>query len=371
MKAGCPILICLLATLPAFADQAAAPAKTKPAAKTPTAAAPANTAAGANTAASATAPTKPHQIQAEQPKHPPIEKEHPSEIQQAARGHHPHAEQMSSQASAVSTEAVDETPVVTHHKITVGGKTLDYTATAAQMPIKNARGETEAHIFYMAYTLDGVADRVEAAADLRLQRRPRLGVDLGSHGSDGAAQPEADGQRRHAPAAVQIDRQRIHLARSHRPGVHRSGRHGLQPRQDAGNRPSDSNGVRGDIQSVGEFIRMYITRNERWLSPLFIAGESYGTFRAAGLAGTLIDKGIARQRHRADFDGARIWACSKRICPTACPMPFICRPAPPMPGITKSCRPICKRRICKPCSRKSEHWAMTDYVSILNQAAAI
>ena len=53
------------------------------------------------------------------------------------------------------------------------------------------------------------------------------------------------------------------------------------------------NGVQGDIQSVGEFIRMYITRNNRELSPLFIAGESYGTFRAAGLAGYLIDRGIA------------------------------------------------------------------------------
>jgi carboxypeptidase C (cathepsin A) len=53
------------------------------------------------------------------------------------------------------------------------------------------------------------------------------------------------------------------------------------------------NGVQGDIQSVGEFMRMYINRNNRQLSPLFIAGESYGTFRAAGLAGYLIDRGIA------------------------------------------------------------------------------
>ena len=51
--------------------------------------------------------------------------------------------------------------------------------------------------------------------------------------------------------------------------------------------------MQGDLQSVGEFIRMYITRNDRWLSPLFIAGESYGTFRAAGLAGTLLENGIA------------------------------------------------------------------------------
>jgi len=53
------------------------------------------------------------------------------------------------------------------------------------------------------------------------------------------------------------------------------------------------NGVQGDLQSVGEFIRMYLVRNNRQTSPLFLAGESYGTFRAAGLAGYLIDRGIA------------------------------------------------------------------------------
>jgi carboxypeptidase C (cathepsin A) len=49
----------------------------------------------------------------------------------------------------------------------------------------------------------------------------------------------------------------------------------------------------GDIQSVGEFIRLYLTRYHRWASPLFLVGESYGTTRAAGLAGHLIDRGVA------------------------------------------------------------------------------
>src|SRR5204862_2696266 len=53
---------------------------------------------------------------------------------------------------------IDETPMVTKHSITVNGKTLNYTATVAQMPLKDATGETEAHIFYMAYTLDGVPE---------------------------------------------------------------------------------------------------------------------------------------------------------------------------------------------------------------------
>ena len=52
-------------------------------------------------------------------------------------------------------------------------------------------------------------------------------------------------------------------------------------------------GVQGDIESVGEFIRLYLTRYERWASPLFLVGESYGTTRAAGLSGYLVDRGIA------------------------------------------------------------------------------
>src|SRR5262245_61024701 len=42
---------------------------------------------------------------------------------------------------------VDETPVVTHHSVNIDGKTINYTATVAQMPLRNSSGETEAHIF--------------------------------------------------------------------------------------------------------------------------------------------------------------------------------------------------------------------------------
>jgi len=48
-------------------------------------------------------------------------------------------------------------------------------------------------------------------------------------------------------------------------------------------------GVVEDVKSVGDFIRLYITKNERWMSPKFICGESYGTTRAAGLSGYLQD----------------------------------------------------------------------------------
>lgn len=51
-----------------------------------------------------------------------------------------------------------------------------------------------------------------------------------------------------------------------------------------GGEPKPFHGISGDIESVGEIIRLWTTRNERWLSPKFLAGESYGTLRAAALA---------------------------------------------------------------------------------------
>src|SRR5687767_13940395 len=53
----------------------------------------------------------------------------------------------------------EEPPVVTKHEIRVGGRTLRYTATTGMMPIKNRDGETEARLFFMAYTLDDPANR--------------------------------------------------------------------------------------------------------------------------------------------------------------------------------------------------------------------
>ncbi|HZE81370.1 MAG TPA: peptidase S10, partial [Candidatus Polarisedimenticolia bacterium] len=59
-------------------------------------------------------------------------------------------------AAEAKKEPVEPAPTVTHHEIHVGGKTLHYTATTGMMPLKNNdTGEVEAHIFFIAYTLDG------------------------------------------------------------------------------------------------------------------------------------------------------------------------------------------------------------------------
>jgi carboxypeptidase C (cathepsin A) len=61
-------------------------------------------------------------------------------------------------------------------------------------------------------------------------------------------------------------------------------------RPEIGEDPNKFHGYKGDIESVGEFIRLYTTKFERWTSPKFIAGESYGTTRAAGLSDYLQER---------------------------------------------------------------------------------
>jgi len=120
----------------------------------------------------------------------------------------------------------------------------------------------------------------------------RLCFDLASHGSVG---PEASGvatRRFLAACSLSHRGQSIHAARQERSGIGGCDRNRLQPRRqrrDVEKIP----GSEGDIEAFSEFIRLYLTRNERWNSPLFLFGESYGTTRAAGIAGNLADQGIS------------------------------------------------------------------------------
>ncbi len=56
-----------------------------------------------------------------------------------------------------------------------------------------------------------------------------------------------------------------------------------------GEKDTQFHGFEGDLESVAEFIRLYLTRAERWRSPKFLAGESYGTTRSAALSQYLLD----------------------------------------------------------------------------------
>ncbi|MEP7075446.1 MAG: peptidase S10 [Acidobacteriota bacterium] len=191
---------------------------------------------------------------------------------------------------AATPEPKEEPPIVTKHSVHVGSKTLNYTVTTGFMPLKNAvSGETEARIFFMAYTLDGATET-----------RPLMFSFNGGPGSAsvwlhmGAIGPRRvkmmdDGMMPPPPFEIE-DNQQTWLEQTDLVFIDPVGTG--YSRATKPELAAKYFGVRGDIESVGEFIRLYLGRYERWSSPLYLVGESYGTTRASGLSDFLFEHGI-------------------------------------------------------------------------------
>ena len=188
-------------------------------------------------------------------------------------------------------DVTEVAPVVTHHQITVDGKLLKYTATAGRLPIKREDGKTEAEMFFVAYALEGQP----------ANQRPLTFAFNGGPGSAsvwlhmGALGPkrvvlQPDGFMPAAPYRLAdnpytlLDKSDLVLVDAIGTGFSRAADAELFKK---------FWGVKGDIEAFSEFIRLYLTRYERWTSPLFLLGESYGTTRAAGVSGYLIDRGVS------------------------------------------------------------------------------
>lgn len=183
-------------------------------------------------------------------------------------------------------------PIVTQHEIKLGDRVLKYSVTTGMMPIQSSTGEVEANIFYMAYVREGTTES---------SKRPLMFSFNGGPGSAsvwlhlGALGPK----RVEMPAGATIPVPPYRLVDNQETWLDSTDLVFIDPVGTGYSRAVKPEltkkflGLRGDIDSVGEFIRMYLTRNDRWVSPLYMVGESYGTTRAAGLAGSLIEKGIA------------------------------------------------------------------------------
>jgi carboxypeptidase C (cathepsin A) len=192
----------------------------------------------------------------------------------------------------VKKETAEPAPIVTHHEARVAGKLLHYTATTGTLPLKNTdTGEVEAHIFFIAYTLDGQQPG----------QRPLTFSFNGGPGSAsvwlhlGAIGPkrvrmQPDGMMP-APPYQLVDNEYSWLDQTDLVFIDPVGTgYSRAVKRD---QTKKFLGLKGDIESVGEFIRLYLGRYERWSSPLFMVGESYGTTRAAGLSGYLFEHGVA------------------------------------------------------------------------------
>ena len=183
-------------------------------------------------------------------------------------------------------------PIVTHHEARVGGKVLHYTATTGTLPLKNTdTGEVEAHIFFIAYTLDG-QQGAQRPLTFSFNGGPgsaSVWLHLGAIGPK-RVKMQSDGMMP-APPYQLVDNEYSWLDQTDLVFIDPVGTG--YSRAIKRDQTRKFLGLKGDIESVGEFIRLYLGRYERWSSPLFMVGESYGTTRAAGLSGYLFEHGVA------------------------------------------------------------------------------
>ncbi len=191
--------------------------------------------------------------------------------------------------------------VETKHSLLIDGHEIHYTVTCGTIVLKeeaekkgDKEGESEgekarASIFFVAYTRDEVADLHKRPLTFSFNGGPgssSVWLHLGLLGprrvlldDEGFAYPppyklvDNDWSLLDQTDLVFIDPVSTGFSRAI-----------------PGERPRQFHGFKKDIESVGDFIRLYTTRYQRWTSPKFLIGESYGTTRAAGLSGYLQDR---------------------------------------------------------------------------------
>lgn len=203
-----------------------------------------------------------------------------------------HSEALSKEAAAAWNGApVEERTVSSRHSAIIDGRTVPYTATAGTLTIRNAEGKPTASIFYTADTLDGVPG----------SRRPVMFFYNGGPGSAslwlrmgsfGPLRVQTTNAQYLQPAPFNLGPNpdtllgTTDLVFIDAPGTGYS-----RPLGDS--KGSDFYGVDQDADAFARAIMRYVSKNDRWDSPKFLFGESYGTTRSGALAYQLQQRGMA------------------------------------------------------------------------------
>ena len=191
------------------------------------------------------------------------------------------------QQTEKSPALVQETASVTKHRIVLQGIPIDYTATAGNILLKSEEGKDKGSLFYIAYTKDGVKDPSQRPIMFCFNGGPggaAVWVHLGAFGPKKSLLDD-DGFPILPPPGKLVDNEFSVLDMTDLVFIDpmTTGYSRAVPGED----PKEFYGFEKDVESVSEFIRLYVTRNKRWLSPKFLAGESYATTRVSGLANHL------------------------------------------------------------------------------------
>jgi len=174
-------------------------------------------------------------------------------------------------------------PTVSEHTISVAGGTLSYSAEAAMLPLINDDGTPRASIFYVAYTVSGAPDAADRPIIFCFNGGPgasAVWLHLGGLGPKRAL-VNPDGSLPPPPFAIVPN---VHTILPVADLVFIDPVSTGFSRAAEDEKPQQFYGKDPDIDAMAEFIRLYATRRQRWRSPKYLCGESYGVFRAAGLA---------------------------------------------------------------------------------------
>jgi carboxypeptidase C (cathepsin A) len=197
-----------------------------------------------------------------------------------------HAEKIP--ATTQSSQPSNDKIAVTNHSTTIGDQEIDYTATAGYLTLKDNADKPQANIFFVAYEKSDPKNKQNRPLAFAFNGGPgasSIWLHLGAMGPKFVSFPN-DGKSLPAHPSLEpnneswleftdmvfIDPVSAGFSRS-APGVDAKNFHNVQ----------------NDIESIAKFIQLYLSRYDRWLSPIYLVGESYGTTRAAGLADYLQD----------------------------------------------------------------------------------
>ena len=195
-------------------------------------------------------------------------------------------------APAGSAAIPPERDSVTQHTLTLNGRNLDYKATAGTLLVSDDDGKPYGSFFYVAYTEDGVSDAKTRPITFLYNGGPGS-ASLWLHmGSVGPVRVETGSPNATEPPPYHVvPNQYSLLDKTDLVFIDAVGTGFSRPVGKATEK--EFAGTDQDVRAFDRFILRYITVNQRWNSPKFLMGESYGTTRSAALVDALQGDGVA------------------------------------------------------------------------------
>ena len=177
---------------------------------------------------------------------------------------------------------------ITDHQISNGGKTISYKAIASESYLKNKEGEPVASIWSVAYLKKGVSDQRQRPVTFVFNGGPGSASMWLHMGMFGPQLVKVNSDAKEDDGAAPYD-----LVKNENGLFDLTDFVFIDPvgtgysRVVGEGKVEDYWGLNEDARSIAQFMRQWITENNRWFSPKYIAGESFGTTRAAAVANAL------------------------------------------------------------------------------------